>query len=233
MSEKAAPLIGAEGVDGTHAVEGLRCGNYLAWVSRVSKSDFADLLAERMQDLEWLAAAGLRHQRIVAEISGKIPALPARFGTVFLSEDSLAQHVKQRTAALAAAFERVADADEWGVKVFAAPRPKPRAVTKATSGSDYLKRKAQLLQPRTGKMDADVNEFIAALTKLAAATGPGGKVSTGQPGLLWHGSFLIRRKDRARLESLLGDYAAKWKDLRRIDCTGPWPPYSFVEEHVH
>jgi hypothetical protein len=202
-------------------------------VSRVSKTEFADTLPDRMQDLEWLATAGLRHQRAVSEISARMTALPARFGTVFLSEDSLAQHIKERKAALKQSFQRVADADEWGIKIFATAKPKSRAVAKATSGADYLKRKAELLQPRTGKLDEDVSLFIAALTKLAVATSPGGKASAGQPGLVWHGSFLIRRTDRKKLDAALKKYADSWKDERRIDCSGPWPPYSFVDEHAH
>ena len=131
------------------------------------------------------------------------------------------------------AFARVADADEWGIKIFATAKPKARTAAKAASGADYLKRKAEMLQPRTGKPDQEVTAFIAALTKLAVATSPGGKASAGQPGLVWHGSFLIRRSDRKKLEAALKKYAGSWKDERRIDCSGPWPPYSFVDEHAH
>lgn len=231
---KVIPNISAEGIDGTASVEALRCGSSLCWISRVARGEFADELSNRMQDLEWLATAGLRHQRAVAEISKHITILPARFGTVFLSEESLSQHIAERKQALEHALERVADADEWGIKIFAAPRQVARSLPKAASGSDYLKRKAELLQPRSaGKLDDEVKDFIAALTKLATAASPGGKASAGQPGLVWHGSFLIRRSDRKKLESALEKYASTWKNRRRIDCSGPWPPYSFVEEHVH
>ncbi len=224
----------AEGIDGVASVEAVNCEGYTCWLSRVSKEEFADNLAERMQDLEWLASVGLRHQRVVAEISTTATTLPARFGTVFFDEDSLARHVKERKAPLRAAFKRVAGAEEWGVKVFAIATAKSRAAVAASSGSDYLKRKAELLQPRGGKkLDAEVQEFAAALKKLAVAAMPGGKASAGQPGLVWHGSFLVRRKDRAKLESALRKYATKWKDARRIDWSGPWPPYSFVGDHVH
>jgi hypothetical protein len=228
-----APAIAAEAIDGVAGVEAIRSGEHLGWVSRVAKKDFADQLNEHMQDLEWLATAGLRHQRVVAELSGHITVLPARFGTVFLSEESLGQHIKGRKRALGKAFKQVADADEWGIKVFAVASPKQTATAKDASGSDYLKRKAQLLKPRGDKqLDADVQEFIAALTNLAVAASPGGKASAGQPGLVWHGAFLVRRKERKKLESALGKYATRWKDARRIDCSGPWPPYSFVGEHV-
>jgi hypothetical protein len=228
-----ASPIAAEGIDGVAAVESIPCENYLCWVSRVPKTEFADKLPDRMQDLEWLATAGLRHQRAVSEISARFTALPARFGTVFLTQDSLAEHLKDRKTALKQSFQRVADADEWGIKVFATAKPKAPVASKAASGADYLKRKAELLQPRTGKLDDEVTEFIAALTNLAVATSPGGKASAGQPGLEWHGSFLIRRSDRKKLEAALKKYAGSWKDERRIDCSGPWPPYSFVDEHAH
>jgi hypothetical protein len=232
VPEKAAPVVAAEGIDGVAAVESIPCEGYLCWISCVSKTEFADKLPDHMQDLEWLATAGLRHQRAVSEISAHITALPARFGTVFLSEDSLAQHLKERKTALRKAFARVTDADEWGIKVFATAKPKVRVTTKAASGADYLKRKAELLQPRAGKLDQEVTDFINALTKLAVAASPGGKASAGQPGLVWHGSFLIRRADRKMLQAELKKYAGSWKDERRIDCSGPWPPYSFVEEHA-
>ncbi len=234
LPENAAPKISAEGIDGTASIEARGCDAFLCWISRVGKVEFADELPDHMQDLEWLATAGLRHQRAVAEISSRVPALPARFGTVFLTEDSLAQHIKERKKALQQAFERVADADEWGIKIFAAPKRLTRSSTKPASGADYLKWKAELLQPRTAsKLDDEVKEFIATLTKLAAAASPGGKASSGQPGLVWHGSFLIRRSDQKKLQSALKKYAGNWKDVRRIDCSGPWPPYSFVGEHVH
>lgn len=228
------PSIVAEGIDGAAAIEGILCEGYVCWISRVPRDQFADDLAERMQDLEWLASAGLRHQRAVGEIAAKLTSLPARFGTVFLNEDSMAQHLKARQSVLRAAFKRVADADEWGIKLFAlAPKPSSPAVA-AVSGSDYLKKKAEVLRPQLSKtLDRDVRAFVAALDGLAVASSPGGKASAGQPGLIWHGSFLIRRKDGAKLEGILKKYATQWHGSRRIDWSGPWPPYSFVGDHVH
>jgi Gas vesicle synthesis protein GvpL/GvpF len=232
MPQRLTPGISAESIDGSGKIEGVRCEKYLCWISRVSKTEFADRITERMQDLEWLAAASLRHQRAVAEISAKLPSLPARFATVFLSEDSLGKHVTERDKTLRVAFRRVADADEWGVKIFALAQPKAGALTPPASGSEYLKRKAAQLQSKSVTLDADIRRFIDELDALAVASTPGGKASAGQPGLTWHGSILVRKQDRSRLESLLRRYARSWKDLRRIDCSGPWPPYSFVGEHV-
>ena len=141
--------------------------------------------------------------------------------------------MKERAEIFKEAFSRVADADEWGVKIFGERQAPVQATRKASNGTDYLRKKSELLQPRSsGRLDRDVASFIAKLTKLAVAFSPGGKASAGQPGLIWHGSFLVRRKDRKKLETELKKDAAEWAKLRRIDCSGPWPPYSFVGEHV-
>ncbi len=228
------PAIAAEGIDGSAPVEAVVREGYVCWVSRVARDQFADHLAQRMQDLEWLASAGLRHQHAVGEIAGKLTCLPARFGTVFLNQDSMAQHLKARKSELRAAFKRVAGADEWGIKLFTVAPGKSSPAVAAVSGSDYLKKKAAVLRPQRSKtLDRQVRAFIAALDGLAVASSPGGKASGGQPGLIWHGSFLIRRKDRAKLEGILKEYATIWHDSRRIDWSGPWPPYSFVGDNVH
>ena len=226
------PTIVAEGIDGVASVESVACENYLCWMSRVSRREFVDELLAHMEDLEWLATAGLRHQRAVSAILKKLTVLPARFGAVFLSEKSLAQHVRQRRKALPAAFKRVTEADEWGVKVFELRNQQSTAASDnpPASGAEYLKSKAKSLRPtRDTARDGEVRDFILQLDNVAVDSSPGGKASAGQPGLLWHGSFLVKRKDRRRLEDVLKKYAGKWHERRRIDCSGPWPPYSFVE----
>lgn len=237
--EHQEPEIAAEGIDGTAAVQARPCQGYVCWVSEVAREEFGEHLNERMEDLEWLATVGLRHQRVVAEIAQHVAALPARFGTIFLSDDSLAKHVRDRSELLQQAFDRVADADEWGVKIFALAKPaETRSVagrgTKRQSGAEYLKRKAAALRPKHSvEADEEVRAFVDTVSAIAEGSSPGGKASAGQPGLIWHGSFLIRRKDRKKFETALRQYASRWQAARRIDCSGPWPPYSFVGEHAH
>lgn len=224
--------IAAEGIDGEAVVEGLVCEGHLCWVSRVSREHFAENLPAQMEDLEWLATAGLRHQRAVAAIAEKFPALPARFGTIFHYQASLANHLQRRKPALGKAFRRIAEADEWGVKVFRVAQQRA-AQSSPASGAEYLQRQAEKLKPVKHVIDAELRRFISEMKALSVAAGPGGKASAGQPALEWHGSFLVRRKNRKKLSSTLAKYARKWEGRRRIDCSGPWPPYSFVGDDVN
>jgi hypothetical protein len=97
------------------------------------------------------------------------------------------------------------------------------------TGKEYLKAKAALLQRRPTKgTDADLIRFEEELKRVAVETAVGGKISSGQRGLQWQTSLLLRRDDRKRFEALLKKFSKEWADVRQIEATGPWPPYSFV-----
>jgi Gas vesicle synthesis protein GvpL/GvpF len=225
----AGTLETVAGVDGASLVESLPCSGLLCWISRVPKSEFADNLQHNMQDLDWLTTATIHHQRVVSTIARLGDVLPARFGTVFLNEESLAQDIASRKRILKADLERIKDSDEWGVKIF---RRQPKVELPpgpARSGKDYLKAKAALMQRRPEKMsDADIERFADALKRIAVGTAEVGKVSGGQRGLQWQTSLLLRRDDRKKFEALLKKFSEEWADRREIEATGPWPPYSFV-----
>jgi hypothetical protein len=229
--------IEQEGIDGVAGVEAQVCAGLVCWISRVSRAGFAETLPGNMENLDWLATAGVRHQKVVSELAGQATVLPARFGTVFLSEASLAADVLRRKPALLEAFQRLAGADEWGIKVFALPQSATDAATRPRpkSGSDYLRQKAQALeqeiarrgQPRN--LPEEVKHFRSELERIALDSTEGGKVSSGQPHLEWQASILLSRGKISALEALIGRYSRQWQGARRIECTGPWPAYSFVK----
>src|SRR5919198_2589343 len=63
---KQAPTarLGKAGIDGRSPVESISCGDFTCWVSKVDRAEYADRLAENMENLDWLATAGLRHQQV-------------------------------------------------------------------------------------------------------------------------------------------------------------------------
>jgi hypothetical protein len=223
--------VSVAGVDGTHTVNAVHCGAFWCWVSSVSRREFADRLDDNMQNLEWLAEASVRHQQVVAEVAAHSDVLPARFATVFLSEDSLRKDVQRRRAQLRQNLERVRGCDEWGVKIYAIAQPAPQAVETDASGRGYLERKSQMLAATMrgrGKPDPATDSFAAEMERISRDVVASAAVSRGQPGVVWQRSFLIPRRNREKLMTLLEKYAQRWRDVRRIECTGPWPPYSFV-----
>jgi hypothetical protein len=217
------------GVDRFSKLETVDCNGVFCWISRVSALDFEKNLAHNMENLDWLAETSVAHQRIIGAIAHKAEILPCRLGTVFRTESSLCKHVFKRAQDFKRDFARIKSADEWGVKVFEV-QPVVSTLPKIRSGKDYLKAKASLLPVRRKKLGTadEINEFERALHRVAAETAPAGTVSRGQRGLTFQRTLLVRRANRKKLESLLEKFARDWAEERRIECTGPWPPYSFV-----
>jgi Gas vesicle synthesis protein GvpL/GvpF len=223
------PLPELVGVDRVTPVESIESNGILCWVSRVPALDFEKNLARNMEDLDWLAETSVAHQRVIAAIARETEILPARLATIFRNETSLYKHIGKRARALKSDFARIRGADEWGIKVFAIPRPVSTFAAVRT-GKDYLEAKAGLLPERRRKQDQglQIAKFERALERIAAERAPAGNVSRGQRGLTFQTTLLIRRSDRRKFESLLEKFARDWQSERRIECTGPWPPYSFV-----
>ena len=228
ITAKAAKTKISGSIDNSSPVERFEDSGLVAWFSRVSDDEFGDRLAANMENLEWLAGASVRHQRVVSQIAESVTVLPARFGTVFRSEESLAQHIREEKDKLTATLQRIEGTEEWGVKLFLFPDP-PASPIEVSSGRDYLRAKATMVQvKKRTELDPDVVEFARELQAIAADSAPAGKVSSGQNNLEWQASFLVRKKDRPKWDRLLKNYATRWADRREIQCTGPWPPYSFV-----
>lgn len=228
ITDRAAKLDAPEGVDGMSPVEAVECAGFFCWVSRVDATEYGDNLQARMENLDWLAASSVRHQKVVGAIHEQTTILPARFATIFLSEQTLATDVSRRARELKKDFERLSGADEYGVKIFGVPQV-AAAGEAPKSGRDYLARKSELLRDRaTVTLSQEAKEFIAGLRGIASQVVEGGSVTSGQRNLLWQGSFLMPRNSRKQLESALAAFHRKQSDRYRVECTGPWPPYSFV-----
>ena len=233
VSQSQADAPGSPGVDLKSPVEALSCEKLICWISRVPAEDFEANLNKNMENLDWLATASVAHQRTIAAVAAKTDILPARFGTIFRNESSLLAHIRAHAKDFSKDFKRVKDADEWGIKVFAEEPAQP-ALKNVKSGRDYLKAKAALLprrRERGAKVDEDVVEFGKALENLAEETAPAGNISGGQRGLVFQSTLLVKRSQRARLENTLQKFTKRWSSVRRIECTGPWPPYSFVSRN--
>ena len=232
--KKPSAAVASDGVDGASPVEPVECSGLICWISRVDATEFGEQLAEKMENLEWLATAGVRHQHAVGEIAKRVDILPARFGTVFLKDTNLEAHVTERKRELEAGLKKIAGSEEWGVKVFAEKRAEAASSVAVASGADYLKRKAaQLHKQQRRAVAPEIRELQSALEKLASDSAAVGKVSGAQANLEWQASYLLPRGKRREFEKVLQRFAAKMKGAHRVECTGPWPPYSFVPEGSH
>jgi Gas vesicle synthesis protein GvpL/GvpF len=222
------PAVGDVGV-ASSAVLPVECDGLTCWISKVSAEEFDHRLADNMQNLDWIAKTSVAHQRAVSAIAAGTDLLPARLATVFCSRESLTGHIRKHAVGFRRDLDRVKDAREWGIKVFAV-ESSPGLPKKIRSGKDYLKAKAALLpKPQKGlRASSQAGELARELESVAIESAAPGKVSSGQKGLAFQTTILVKRKDEKKLQSILAELSRRWNGTWKIECSGPWPPYSFV-----
>lgn len=188
----------------------------------------------------------LRHEEVVEQVMGSSGVLPARLGAIFSSWENLEKVLRVHHATISRFLDLAADCEEWAVKAFL-----DRARAKEALWADKLAqeepnlaasspglRYLQVQRLRKGlgnetsqKMHEACLQVEARLRGHAkdfrqrALLGP---EACGEREMLVNWAFWVPRKNtgafRECLEDARGLHAGGGLVL---ECTGPWPPYSF------
>ena len=162
--------------------------------------------------------------------------------TLFTSDERAVAHVARTRKKLERLFARVADREEWGVRLLLDERRALAAVdasraapVAAASGTDFLKKKKAAKDARQQLVADAVDEADALferLTKLAddsrrrtpAVEGPASR-------MVLDAAFLVPRAEARRFKTA-AQAAARALEARGfgVSLTGPWPPYHFVAD---
>jgi Gas vesicle synthesis protein GvpL/GvpF len=194
-----------------------------------------------LTDLEWVSRAAVAHEAVVESFLGAVAVLPMKLFTLFTSDARALEHIADRRGQIDRALKRVAGHDEWGVRVVL---DRARAVsgavragrTPAKSGAGYLTRKkaqhqatAELAQ-RAREVVADLYDRLAAQAAVARRRSASEMPAQRGP-LLLDAAFLVPRTRARRFGATVASQA---KTLTRegygVTLSGPWPPYSFMQD---
>jgi hypothetical protein len=225
-----------------------RWGDIVAVVSAASLEEFVGEAAEeRMRDVNWLAPRALWHERVIELVSVSSPVLPARMGTIFSSPERLADLIARHHDRILGFLDRVADHDEWAVKLFidrpkaleartSAARAELRSQLSSSPGTRYMQEQRIRSQADVGLQrwlaatrDQICDQLVAFASDFVERK-PLPVESDELPGLMvanW--AFLLPRDSvgafRARVRELDREYEPAGL---RLQESGAWPPYSFT-----
>jgi hypothetical protein len=161
-----------------------------------------------------------RHEQVVEALMEDRDLLPVRFGTRLDDDAAAARSLAGRRAEFNRALECVRGAVELSVRaVFldTAGRVEPTAET----GADYLRLKRRITAAQETVASA-VHEPLRALARAHALRSP------RPPAEALRAAYLVERDAVGRFTGLVAQLDEQHPGLRLL-CTGPWPPYSFVE----
>jgi hypothetical protein len=241
------PLVG-RGLDGQNSLTVATCRDLAAVWSPVPVEDFSGPEAEeRLRDLIWIGPRVIRHQEVVAGVMRHSPVLPVRFGTIFASLANLEKVLQRHSETIAGFLDRLTDQEEWAVKgmldrsaaqekLFSLKLARESERLGALSpGTRYFQeqrlragcdQELQLwLQAVCRKLWTDLGDYAAEVRERRLLS----REATGRDqDMVWNWALLMPRPAVSGFQALIQDVNAQYAEHGlRLECTGPWPPYSF------
>ncbi|MEV6172624.1 GvpL/GvpF family gas vesicle protein [Streptomyces sp. NPDC051954] len=217
----------------------------VAVVSHVPERDFAEQpLRAHLEDLDWLADTARAHERVIEALMGaSITPLPLRLATVFHDDTGVRLMMEEQAAHFRDTLDRLQGRIEWGVKVYAEPEPEPDAEPaqgdgprgKPSSGRDYLRQRRRTVMAREDtwqQAERFADRLHATLSAHAEGTRlhpPQNPALSSAPGQnVLNAAYLVPRPYAAEFMDVLDRTKCRERGVR-IELTGPWAAYSFVE----
>ena len=161
------------------------------------------------------------HEDVVEALMRSRTVLPMRFGTRLRDEEAAVALMSDRRPEFARRIEGVRGRVELGVRV-SGRSPASVADDRPATGTEYLTRRLGARRERD-QVAAAVHEPLARLADRSSRS------RSARSGEVLTASYLLP-DDRVSV------FAHEVKQLQErhpelaLTCTGPWPPYSFVEE---
>jgi Gas vesicle synthesis protein GvpL/GvpF len=236
------------GIDDFHPVVTRDFGGITAVLSRVVLEEFVGRTAqERMQDITWITPRACRHQAVVEQIGRQTDVFPARFGTIFSTDDVLANLIRQHHAQIRGFLENIKGHTEWSLKGFldrdqavaalatAALSSEAQRMDRLSPGAHYFEEKKiraaagkQLNQWLNTVLNALMQELNSASSRHCSRALLSRKATGAETDMVLNGAFLVANEG-------LMDFRKKTEELNQVhaqagltfELSGPWPPYSF------
>jgi len=240
-----ARLRGLPGVGPVRLLDVER-GLYLA-VADAPLSRYGEAAINRgLGDLEWVSRSAVAHEAVIESFVGETAVLPMKLFTIFTSDARALGHITAQRSRIGFLVRRVANHQEWGVRLMldraAAERASaraargPRRAASSSPGAAYLTRKKAErdagveLASRARNTVADLYDRLEAKSKLAKRRAATELPVKGGP-LLLDAAFLVARAGAASFKAFTAREArALSQHGYRLTVTGPWPPYTFVQD---
>jgi gas vesicle protein GvpL/GvpF len=218
-----------------------------AIVQSVPASEYGEeALARGLQNLDWVGARAIAHERVIEAFLSAAALLPMQLFTLFTSDARVMEHVRGDRARIQSILKRIAKKVEFGLRLtYADPKSPRSSVAKGTrrsaglagprSGTAYLARKRDILDVnRTRLVDArkTADRLYKAIGRKATASQRRTSLERAAPAsrLLLDAAFLVPAAKTGTFKSAVREHA---RGLRgsgvEVLLTGPWPPYNFIQ----
>ncbi|MEH0473857.1 GvpL/GvpF family gas vesicle protein [Streptomyces sp. B21-097] len=211
----------------------------IAVVSHVPEGDFAEApLRRHLEDLDWLTETARAHQQVIDALTAVTTPLPLRLATVFRDDSGVRVMMEEREADFLRTLDRLEGRVEWGVKVYVEREAAVPSETtaKPASGRDYLRQRRMQSRAhddswqRAERFAAGLHATLSARADGARLHAPQNSALSKAPGQnVLNAAYLVPRAESEEFVELV-DRTKGEEPGMRVELTGPWAAYSFVDD---
>lgn len=178
-----------------------------------------------------------RHEQVVEALMSEGTVLPFRFSTVFSNEKEAAQELREANAKYAGNLDKLNGCVELGLRVLRmgevpgdrGSQENPSLCNEEKEGRtfDTALAAARLQETMMRRRDESLGEI---LNRALVTHAVDSKLKFERmPGMLIRAAYLVARESIVEMQNAVQYLAEQYPGLHFI-CTGPWPPYSFVQQ---
>ena len=217
------PLNGVQGLFSNQTFL-FPAGDLAVIVSEHTPEDAARLASEEKQQ------AAKDHGRVIADCFKLSTVLPFRFATTFSDDDSLRRAVRSNQRHFLANVERLRGKAEMHLKVLVDDICPGNSARNMTVGQQYLtslRESATRQRERQSKaraLSVQMHRMFLPLAEEITCK----RMDSGK--MLLDIAHLIDNKTVERYQNKYSSATTELKDCR-MQLSGPWPPYHFVQRH--
>ena len=189
--------------------------------------EVAAIVSEHTRTVDSPPAHGAlwQHESVLETLLEVGPVLPVRFGVRFADAEELRAKVEPRGAQFAAALARVRGRVELSVRLLACGDDEaPSLPEHAGPGARYLLGRVEERRGAARTLDT-VRSRLAPLAVAERSE------ILPRPGTPASAAFLVERAALEPFRNAARELQGDLDDVVLV-CTGPWPPYNFVDEPV-
>lgn len=248
--ETALPPL--DGIIPGAAVELVPDGDLAALASTVPADRFGGdaLQAAASADADWLRARVVVHDKVLRELCSRFALVPFRFGTTCPDVADVPGILTRHRARFDQALDRIADAAEWGVKLYCdlsalrgyveeavpAIRDMRETLMSAKPGAQFFLRKRydsaveEQGSVYSGAVVARCHEQLAASARDAVQVEVRAPIEDGEgAALVMNAAYLVETNATDAFEQALAKLKRELAAEGFVaELTGPWPAYHFV-----
>ena len=225
-----------------------------ALVSRVPEETYSEeSLSEHLTDATWTAIRAMRHETVLEYLAKRTTVVPLRFGTIYREREGVERMLGENSIELQMMLEGLRGREEWGVNVYCDRTVLMSSITavspvlrdlveraqQAPPGQSYLMQK-KIDALRVDEARAAVNVIVEQIEERLKQQGEESrrlrilKVETTEHGeLKAKFAFLVNRKDFEEFREAAERLAREHQPAGfRLELTGPWPVYNFVQDFM-